>query len=82
MACQVPVVGSDSGEIPNVIGDGGLVVREADRADLRAALARLMADPGLRRELGLRGRGRVLERFTQASVAARTVEVYRQVMGQ
>lgn len=80
MACEVPVVGSDSGEIPHVIGDAGLVVREGDRADLRDALARLMVDPGLRRDLGQRGRVRVLERFTQASVAARTVEVYRSVM--
>jgi glycosyltransferase involved in cell wall biosynthesis len=82
MACEVPVVGSDSGEIPHVIGDGGLIVREADRDDLRDALARLLADPGLRQELGRRGRARVLERFTQASVATRTVEVYREVMGQ
>jgi glycosyltransferase involved in cell wall biosynthesis len=81
MACQVPVVGSDSGEIPHVIGDGGLVVREADRADLRDALARLMADPDLGRDLGQRGRARIMERFTQASVAARTVDVYRAVMG-
>jgi glycosyltransferase involved in cell wall biosynthesis len=81
MACQVPVVGSDSGEIPHVIGDGGLVVREADRNDLRDALTRLMADPDLGRELGQRGRARVLKQFTQASVAAQTVEVYRSVMG-
>jgi glycosyltransferase involved in cell wall biosynthesis len=82
MACQVPVVGSDSGEIPQVIGDAGLVVREPDRADLRDALARLMASPELRRDLGERGRARALEHFTQASVAARTVQVYREVMGQ
>jgi glycosyltransferase involved in cell wall biosynthesis len=82
MACQVPVVGSDSGEIPHVIGDGGLVVREAARAELRDALGRLMSDTSLREELGRRGRARVLERFTQTSVAARTVEVYRRVVGQ
>lgn len=82
MACQVPVVGSDSGEIPRVIGEGGLVVREADRADLRTALAQLMADPELGQTLGQRGRARVLERFTQARVAARTVDVYRAMMGQ
>jgi glycosyltransferase involved in cell wall biosynthesis len=80
MACQVPVVGSDSGEIPNVIGDGGLVVPEGDAGALRAALERLRADPELCGDLGRRGRARVLERFTQASVAERTVEVYRRVM--
>ena len=36
-----------------------------------------MQDDGLRRELSRRGRQRVLERFTQAQVAAETVEIYR-----
>src|SRR5215212_5229415 len=80
MACQVPVVGSDSGEIPHVIGDAGLVVKEADVTALRDALDRLMTNAELRADLGRRGRARVLEQFTQARVAARTVEVYRRMM--
>ena len=71
--------GSDSGEIPHVVGDGGSIVPEGDASALAAALQRLVADPEFRRELGQRGRARVLERFTQASVARRTVEVYRQM---
>ncbi len=35
MACEVPVIGSDSGEIPYVIGDAGLVFRSGDHFDLR-----------------------------------------------
>ena len=61
---------------------GGLVVRESDVADLRDGFARLMADPGLGQELGRRGRARVLAEYTQARIAARTVEVYREVLGQ
>jgi glycosyltransferase involved in cell wall biosynthesis len=80
MACGVPVVGSDSGEIPHVIGDAGLVVPEGDAAALADALRRLRADTGLRRSLGERGRERVLNGFTQAEVAHRTVNVYRQVV--
>jgi glycosyltransferase involved in cell wall biosynthesis len=80
MACGVAVVGSNSGEIPHVVGDAGLVVPEGDAEALGAALQQLMANSGLRAELGRRGRARVLERFTHASIAARTVEVYRQVM--
>ena len=41
MACGVPVIGSDSGEIPHVIGDAGIVVPEGDRVALCAAIARL-----------------------------------------
>ncbi len=80
MSCGVPVVGSDSGEIPHVIGAAGLVAREGDAADWRARLARLAADPALRAALGRAGRERVLAHYTQAAVAAQTVRVYRAVV--
>ncbi len=82
MACGVPVVGSDSGEIPNVIGDAGLIFQEGDVADLRQHLLHLQQQPELRQELGTRGRQRVLERYTQAQIAAQTVQVYREVMAE
>jgi glycosyltransferase involved in cell wall biosynthesis len=80
MACGVPVIGSDSGEIPNVIGDAGLIFEENDAAGLRRQLLLLQQQPELRQELGQRGRQRVLERYTQAQVATQTVKVYRDVM--
>lgn len=82
MACGVPVIGSDSGEIPNVVGDAGLIFAEDDAAGLGAHLARLMQDAGLRAELGAAGRRRVLEHYTQARVAAATYEVYRDILAQ
>ncbi len=82
MACEVPVVGSSSGEIPNVIGDAGLVFPEDDASALRGRLAALMDDPALARELGRRGRARVLAHYTHAQVAAATYEVYQQLIQQ
>ena len=79
MACGVPVVGSDSGEIPNVIGDAGLVFAEGDGRALRDRLSQLMADPALRGEMARRGRERVLAHYTQAQVAAKTYQVYREL---
>jgi glycosyltransferase involved in cell wall biosynthesis len=79
MASGVPVVGSDSGAIPGVIGEAGLVFHEDGVDDLRAHLARLLDDRALHRELAERGRERVLAHFTQAQVAAQTVAVYRDV---
>jgi glycosyltransferase involved in cell wall biosynthesis len=79
MASGVAVVGSDSGEIPHVIADAGLVFPEGDVAALRERLARLLADPALRQELGRRGRARVLEHYTQARVAQAYLEVYRSI---
>jgi glycosyltransferase involved in cell wall biosynthesis len=77
MACGVPVIGSDSGEIPNVIGDAGLIFPEDQVEVLRAHLARLLGDPSLQEELARRGRERALARYTQAQVAAQTYRVYR-----
>jgi glycosyltransferase involved in cell wall biosynthesis len=74
MACGVVAVGSDSGEIPNVIGDAGLVFPEGDVAALRERLQRLMDEPGLRDELRERGFRRVL---TQERVARATFDFYR-----
>jgi glycosyltransferase involved in cell wall biosynthesis len=74
--CGVPVVGSDSGEIPWLIEltGGGLVFAEGDRDALAAALGRLREDPELRRELAARGRKAVESLF---SVAAATDSLER-----
>jgi len=80
MACGVPVIGSTCGELPNVIGDAGLVFVEGDVEALRASLARLMADAGLRAHLSGVGRARVLAHYTQTRIAAETVDVYREIM--
>ena len=80
MACGAPVVGSTCGEIPQVIGDAGLIFPEGDVDALRDALLRLQRDDELRRALSARGRARVLARYTQKQIAAETVAVYRQMM--
>jgi glycosyltransferase involved in cell wall biosynthesis len=80
MACGTPVVGSDSGEIPHVIGDAGLVTPEGDVAALRAALLRLGADPALCARLSQMGRERTLRLFTNDVVASNIVNVYQQAL--
>lgn len=66
LSLGVPVVGSDSGEIPWLLEltGGGLVVPEGDVAALAGALERLRADPALRARLGATGRERSLARFS------------------
>jgi glycosyltransferase involved in cell wall biosynthesis len=80
MACGVVVLGSDCGEIPNVIGDAGLIFPEWNDYVLRERLEQLMRDPDLWSELARRGRERVLTHFTQAQIAAQTVAVYRKMV--
>lgn len=79
MACETPVVGSDSGEIPNVIGDAGFIFHEGDERELARYLLRLMEDSSIRESLGRRGRVRVLEQFTYSIVATRTVQFYKSI---
>jgi glycosyltransferase involved in cell wall biosynthesis len=76
MSCAVPVVGSNSGEIPNVIGDAGLLFAEGDAVALGYHLQRLLDDPELRAKLGQAGRARVLAHYTMQQIAAQTVDVY------
>ncbi len=80
MACETPVIGSDSGEIPNVIGDAGLIFREGDVDDLAQKLQLLMNSPSLRAELAVKGRQRVLEKYTHRRIAEETYRVYQELM--
>lgn len=80
MACETAVIGSDSGEIPHVIGDAGLIFPEEDEAALAAHLLTLMQSPERRQALGAAGRRRALDHYTQAQIAAETVDVYREIV--
>ncbi len=80
MACETAIVGSSSGEIPNVIADAGLVFPEGDVAVLVHHLRGLHDNPDLAAELGTKGRTRVLGNFTHRRIAEQTVELYRQVL--
>jgi glycosyltransferase involved in cell wall biosynthesis len=81
MACEVVVVGARCGAIPEVIGDAGFTFEEGDAADLRIQLQKLLGDGRLRLDLAEKGRQRVLHHFTQSHIAARTVEIYRELSG-
>lgn len=76
MAAGIPVVGSDSGSIPEVMGDAGLVVPEGDPGALAGALRRLMENASLRSDLVRRGAGRVRRHFTWERAAAQFKEIY------
>jgi alpha-maltose-1-phosphate synthase len=96
MACETAVVATATGGIPEVVEDGatGLLVPieqvddgtgtpvDADRfvADLAAAVNQVLADPARAAAMGRAGRRRAVEHFSWASIADRTMEVYRSVL--
>jgi len=75
-ACGTPVIGSDSGAIPDVIGEGGIVYPERDPAKLAAAIMELGANPARRAEMGAAGRAQVEAHYTWRQVAARMRDIY------
>jgi glycosyltransferase involved in cell wall biosynthesis len=80
MASGANVVGSTCGEIPNLIGEAGLVFPEGNIEALTQSLQRLQTDDALRQALRLKGRERVLTHFTQKRVAEETIKVYREML--
>ena len=79
MAAGCAVVGTNSGEIPHVIGNAGIVVPERDVGQLRAALRSLIENPDLRACLAGCGRARVQRHFTHAVIAGRLAGFLEQV---
>lgn len=79
-ACGVSVAGSDSGEIPHVVGGAGLVVPEGDAGAWAAALDRLLADPALRADLGARGRARAEAAYALPVAARRHLDFFAELL--
>ncbi len=77
MASKVPVIGSNSGEIPNVIKDAGMIFPEADASVLQNCLSQLILNPVLATELAEKGYQRVLENYTNKALAQKTLNFYQ-----
>ena len=96
MAVGLPVVGSATGGIPEVIDDGvtGYLVPieqmqdgtgtplDPDRfvSDLAQTLNRVLADPQRAKEMGVAARKRVEDHFSWEAIGQRTMELYRQIL--
>ena len=80
MATGVPVVASDSGEIPHVVETAGLIRGESDVAAWAEALNRLIDDPGLRASYSEAGLAHVRKRFDWRHVAERFARFFENVI--
>jgi glycosyltransferase involved in cell wall biosynthesis len=80
MAADTPVVVTDAGAVPEVVGDAAIVVPTGDTDALADAVARVLDDDELAD--GLRGRGRSrVARFSWDETTDRLVELYRRLAG-
>lgn len=80
MACGVPVVSTDGGALPEVVGETGVIVPVRDVDAMAAAIDGLLRDPAKREELGTAGRERILEKFCWNVCASEMADYYYQVL--
>jgi glycosyltransferase involved in cell wall biosynthesis len=83
MACATPLVTTDAGALPEVVGSkAGIKVGAGDVEQLTAALQLVLDSPSLGEQLGRAGRRRVLESYTWRATALRTADWYGEVLEQ
>ncbi|MFT5232451.1 MAG: glycosyltransferase involved in cell wall biosynthesis [Candidatus Krumholzibacteriia bacterium] len=82
LAASVPVVATDQGGSPEIISDGreGFLVPPQAESDLANRLECLLMSPGLRREMGARGRNRYLAQFSLERMVLETESVYQNAL--
>jgi glycosyltransferase involved in cell wall biosynthesis len=80
MACGVPVVSTNGGALPEVVGEAGVIVPVKSVDALADAIGDLLADEPRRAELSVAGRQRILEKFSWQVCAAEMVNYYRAVL--
>jgi glycosyltransferase involved in cell wall biosynthesis len=78
-ACGVPVIASNSGEIPHVVGDAGVIVGEADRGAWAGAIESLLDDQDRRADLARRGRSRAEAVYAWPVVAGEHLNFFKEL---
>ncbi|HEY7476772.1 MAG TPA: glycosyltransferase family 1 protein [Actinomycetota bacterium] len=80
MALGCPVLASDAGALPEVLGDAGVLLDPDDDGAWAEAMLRILDDTALRADLVERGRRRAAA-LTPAETARRAVVAYRRAAG-
>jgi glycosyltransferase involved in cell wall biosynthesis len=80
MAMKIPVIGSSSGEIPNVIGRNDLVFQEEDASGLAAILERTIRDRTWQQAMGEYGFERANRLYTHQKIAERLLRLWQTVL--
>jgi glycosyltransferase involved in cell wall biosynthesis len=80
MACEVPVVSSTGGALPEVVGDAGILVPVENSKAIASAVEDLLENPDKREALGKAGRERILQRFCWHVAADNLTQYYQKVI--
>jgi glycosyltransferase involved in cell wall biosynthesis len=79
MACGCPVIASDATSIPEVVGEGGILIDPMDCEAFASAIENLLVSTSLQSDLARRGLEQS-EKFSWATTAEKTFQVYRETL--
>ena len=82
LACGLPLVATNGGSLPEVVGDAGLVVPHSNPSALAEAIDGLLSDPQKRAALAAKARPHILQHFTWQHCAQNSLNVYREAIAQ
>ena len=80
MSCEVPVIGSDSGSIPEVLGEAGCIFHENNLQELVQWVTMFLVDPEKRKEFGQIGRERAIAYYSTRVMNEHFLSIYRKLM--
>ena len=80
MSCGVPVISTNGGALPEVVGDCGIIVPVRDPEAIAQAIKELINNPDKRSALSKRGRKRILEHFSWRVAAQEMADLYYEVL--
>jgi len=82
MACEVPVVASKVGGLPEVVTDGdeGFLVEPRDLVQMAARAIAILADNNTRKEMGKRARAKAEDQFCSTKIIALYENYYQKIL--
>ena len=80
LSCGVPLVATDGGSLPEVVGDAGIVVPHSNPPELARAIDGLLRDEDSRADMSFKARQHILDNFKWERCARNVVQLYRQTI--
>ncbi|MBE0409696.1 MAG: glycosyltransferase family 4 protein [Anaerolineales bacterium] len=76
LACETPVVALDTGSVAEVVGEGGILIKENCPEFLAEGIITLLKDEQLRHKMGKYGRQHIMREFSMEAMLEKTLAAY------
>ena len=80
MAAGKPIIVSNVGDLPAVVGDTGIVIKDGDVNECADAMLKVYNDPALAKKLGKKTRERCVKEYSWEALKEKTLQVYNEIL--